>query len=370
MIFSTSKTELQKALQKLAKASPLRSTLPSLSCFLIKTKDEKAVLKATDLEITIETTIPTSIEEPGIASLPIKTLLDITNELPETRITFSVNENNNVKITTDLGEYNIMAKPPDEFPNTPKIQNSDKIAIEGKILKEIIDSSSFAVSRDELKPALTGVLFKISSEGVIAVSTDGHRLVKYKRNDYSTNSTINDIIIPKKFLSYLSNHISGSDVILHIEENHMAAKIKDDIISTRIISESFPNYESVIPKDNNKRLTISKEDLLGAIRRVSIFSNKSTHQVVLDLSSTKCSITTEDPEKASKARESIPATYEGDPVLIGYNAEYLKDVITHVPNNEIVIDLNTPVSAALFSSSKKDENIESTMLLMPIRLND
>ena len=195
MIFSTSKTELQKALQKLAKASPLRSTLPSLSCFLIKTKDEKAVLKATDLEITIETTIPTSIEEPGIASLPIKTLLDITNELPETRITFSVNENNNVKITTDLGEYNIMAKPPDEFPNTPKIQNSDKIAIEGKILKEIIDSSSFAVSRDELKPALTGVLFKISSEGVIAVSTDGHRLVKYKRNDYSTNSPQKVLII-------------------------------------------------------------------------------------------------------------------------------------------------------------------------------
>ena len=370
MIFSTSKTELQKALQKLSKASPLRSTLPSLSCFLIRTKDGKAALKATDLEITIETIIPTSIEEPGVASLPIKTLLEITNELPETRITFSINEKNNVKITTDLGEYSIMAKPADEFPNTPKIQNSDKIVIEGRILKEIIDSSSFAVSRDELKPALTGVLFKISSDGVIAVSTDGHRLVKYKRNDFVANSTIKDIIIPKKFLSYLSNHISESDVSLHIEENHMAARIKDDTISTRIIGESFPNYESVIPKDNNKRLTISKEDLLGAIKRVSIFSNKSTHQVVLDLSSKKCSITTEDPEKASRASETIHAIYEGDPVLIGYNAEYLKDIITHVPNNEIVIDLNTPVSAALFSSSKKDDNIESTMLLMPIRLND
>ena len=137
-----------------------------------------------------------------------------------------------------------------------------------------------------------------------------------------------------------------------------------------MINEVFPNYQSVIPTDNKNKLKVDKTDLLGAIKRVSIFSNKSTHQVALSLSENECKLTTEDPEKSSKAQEKLTADYKGEPLSIGYNAEYLKDIVGHVSGEEVVIDLNTPISAALFSSPKESENFESIMLLMPIRLNE
>ncbi len=370
MIFSTSKTELQKALQKLSKATPTRSTLPILSCVLISTKKDKTNLKATDLEITIEVNIPSSVEEEGTKALPLKTLLEITNELPETRLTIKVDKQNKVKIKTDLGEYDLMAKPAEEYPEQKEGDLINKIKIPGPILKKIIDSSVFAVSRDELKPALTGVFFKISPEGITAVSTDGHRLVKYKNTNYKTGGEEIETIIPKKFLTYLSTQTKDKDVSLFFEKKQTRARLEEDLITTRTIGETFPNYKTVIPTESNKELKINKNDLLGAIRRVSIFSNKATHQVALSLQKDNCKITTEDPEKSSKAQESIVGEYEGDSVVIGYNAEYLKDIVSHVYGENVLIQLNTSVSAALFSPIKHEKNTETTMLLMPIRLND
>lgn len=370
MKFSTSKTELQQALQKLSKATPTRSTLPILGCVLIDAGDEKTILKTTDLEISIQVEIPTSLEKTGRAAIPLKTLLEVTNELPEVRVTIEVDDKNKATITTDLGEYDLMAKQPEEFPKTPEQKSPAVIKIPGKTLKQIINSTSFAISRDELKPALTGVLLQISNESTTAVSTDGHRLVKQTREDFRSTDSINDFIVPKKFLGYLSSHLGDIDVELLLAEDHLAARVGADLVITRIIDETFPNYESVIPKENNKKLVVDKKVLLGAIKRVSIFSNKSTHQVALSLSSEECKITTEDPEKSSKANEKISAQYEGDPIVIGYNAEYLKDVVSHVPGDEVVVELSSSVSAALFSSLQSEEQVESIMLLMPIRLND
>ena len=370
MKFSTSKTELQQALQKLSKATPTRSTLPILGCVLIDSGNNKTILKTTDLEISIQVEIPSSLEKSGQAAIPLKTLLEVTNELPEVRLTIEVDDKNKATISTDVGHYDLMAKIADEFPKTPEQKSPTSITIPGKTLKHIIDSTSFAISRDELKPALTGVLLQITEDKTIAVSTDGHRLVKQTRGDFGSGGITADIIVPKKFLSYLSSHLRDQDVELLLAEDHLAARVGSDVVITRIIDESFPNYESVIPKENNKRLVVEKSALLGAIKRVSIFSNKSTHQVALSLSSDGCKITTEDPEKSSKAQEKIPATFEGEPLVIGYNAEYLKDVVSHIDGEEVAIDLSSSVSAALFSSLQPDEKIESIMLLMPIRLND
>jgi len=370
MRFSTSKTELQQALQKLSKASPTRSTLPILGCVLVESKEEKTTLRATDLELTIEVEIPSSLEESGVTALPLKTLLDITNELPEARLTITVDERNRATIETDLGKYDLMAKSPEEFPATPNQKSPQKMYIPGKTLKDIINTTAFAVSKDELKPALTGVLFRVSKSAITAVSTDGHRLVKHTRTDYGSDSFEGDLIVPKKFLSYMSSQVLEEDVELSIAESHLGARVGSDHVLTRVVDEAFPNYESVIPKENNKRLKIEKELLLGSIRRVAIFSNKATHQVALSLSKDSCVISTEDPEKSSKAQETIKAEYDGDPITIGYNAEYLKDVVTHTQGRVVVVDLSTPVGAALFSPVELEEHTESIMLLMPIRLND
>ena len=370
MKFSTSKTELQQALQKLSKASPTRSTLPILGCVLIESKEDKTTLRSTDLELTIQSEIPSSLEQPGVAALPLKTLLDITNELPEARLTIAVDEKQRTTIETDLGKYDLMAKPPEEFPETPDPKATQKIKIPGQILKDLINTTIFAVSKDELKPALTGVLFQLSPSGITAVSTDGHRLVKYVRTDYSSDNYTGNLIIPKKFLTYMGTHLSDEDVELSVAESHLGARVGNDQVLTRVIEEAFPNYETVIPKENNKKLKVEKEVLLGSIRRVAIFSNKATHQVALSLGEESCFMSTEDPEKSSKAQESIIAEYEGEPITIGYNAEYLKDVVAHTSGDMVLIDLNTPVSAALFSSVNPEEHTDTTMLLMPIRLND
>ena len=370
MKFSTSKTELQKALQKLSKATPTRSTLPILGCVLIDASDKKTIFKTTDLEISIQTEIPASLETAGRTALPLKTLLDITNELPDVRLTIAVDEKNKAVITTDVGEYDLMAKPAEEFPKTPEQKDPTTMSIPGSTLKDVINKTSFAVSRDELKPALTGVLLQVSDSGTVAVSTDGHRLVKYSRSDFKSTGFNRDVIVPKKFLNYLSSHLGDDEVSPMLAEDHLAAKVGNDVVVTRIVDEKFPNYESVIPNENNKRLVVEKEVLLGAVRRVSIFSNKSTHQVALSLSKDDCKITTEDPEKSSKAQEKIVAKYDGDPITIGYNADYLKDIVSHVGGGEVAVDLSSPVSAALFSSTKTEEQVECIMLLMPIRLND
>ena len=152
------------------------------------------------------------------------------------------------------------------------------------VLKNIIESTSFAVSQDELKPSLTGVLFKFSEKGFTAVATDGHRLVKQNRTDLHTRKGFNgEVIVPKKFLSYLNTQLSDEKITLVMGDSFLKAQIKNDIVITKIIDEKFPDYNSVIPKDNNKTFTVDKNILLGSIRRVSIFSNKSTHQVALTL---------------------------------------------------------------------------------------
>ena len=368
MKFSTSQNELQEALQKLAKATPLRSTLPVLSCVLINATNEKTTLVATDLELTIEIKLSVSIEEEGSAAVPLKQLSNITNEFPScTRITISIDNKNKIEISTVSGSYDLMGKQKEEFPTTPKIDETKKIKILGSVLRSVINSTLFAVSKDDLKPSLTGVLFRFNSNGLTVVATDGHRLVKIIDSNYKTDIFKGDIVVPRKFLSYLSSHLGDEEIILSIGETHLTAKIEEDTIISRTISEVFPDYESVIPTDNNNTLIVDKKALLGAIKRVSIFSNKSTHQVAFNISKEQFFITTEDPESSSKAREEIIATYEGGDLIIGYNGEYLKDVINHISGNEVIIKLNTPISATLFTGHKNDEN--KIMLLMPVRIN-
>ena len=370
MKFSTSKTELQKALQKLAKAIPTRSTLPILNSVFIKIEGTEALLRSTDLEIAIESKIPVSVEEEGAICISLKTLLNITSELPETRITLETNEKNKTVINTDFGEYDLMGSPAEEFPEGIQHNENETMKISLDLLKKIIELTLFAVSKDELKPSLSGVCFDIKKDKITAVSTDGHRLVKHIQKKTNTSEEIKNIIIPKKFLSFILAQTGEGGLVLSFGNNTLKATQGKENIITRLIDEVFPDYEVVIPKDNNKILNINKKDLLGAIRRVSIFSNRSTHQVALNLSADGCEVTTEDPERSSKAKESILAAYQGEEIRIGYNAEYLKDIVSHVQGEEITIKFGSSVTAALFSSSEKEKNEENTMLLMPIRLNN
>jgi DNA polymerase-3 subunit beta len=372
MKISTSKAELQNALQKLSKATPTRSTLPILNFVLFTVDKKETVLRSTDLEITIVTKLATTIETTGQAAIPLQTLLEITSALEEERITISVNDQYKVELVSEKGVYDLMGKPPEEFPAIPEIDNQKAIGLSLEDMKEVIETTSFAVSRDELKPALTGVFFRFDSDQLTAVATDGHRLVRYVLKDFKATDFIGDVIVPRKFLSLFNTFTTGGEnVELWLGENHLTAAVGNNTIYTRIIDERFPDYESVIPTDNDKILSVDRDGLLGAVRRVSIFSNKATHQIALALEEKKIQITTEDPEKASSAKEDLPgSSFEGESLTIGYNASYLKDILTHLNDTKIIAKLKTPISATLFylETPKKDRDV--TMLLMPIRLND
>jgi len=371
MRISTSSDELLKTLQKLSKGTPARSTLPILSCVLFEVDSNGVSLRTTDLEITINCKMEASIEEPGSAAIPLQTLMDITNEMSDTRITLSVDEGQKVELITDSGIYDLMGKPVEEFPALPEVDNRKASGIKADILKEIIQTTTFAISKDELKPALTGVLFRFQEKKLTVVATDGHRLVRYIRNDFEGKEFSGDVIIPKKFLNLMNTMlVANENIQIWMGDNNLTANIGGDIIFTRTIDERFPDFESVIPTDNDKEILVERSKLLSAVKRVSIFSNRSTQQIALEISTEKTIVRTEDPEKASKAREEIDTKLNGDDITVGYNAAYLKEVLMHLKSQNIVLHLKTAISAGLIYPDKQEPNCEVTMLLMPIRLND
>lgn len=370
MRISTSKTELQLALQKLSRAVPNRSTLPILSFALFQVDDENTIIRSTDLEITVVTKLSATIKETGSAAIPLQPLLEITNEIQDDRITLAVNQQNKIELTTDNGVYDLMGKAPTEFPALPQTDNKKNLGIDSEQMKSIIDRTSFAVSRDEMKPALTGVFIRVADDKLTAVATDGHRLVQYIVKDFKSDDFTGDVIIPRKFLGLFST-FSIDEVQIMVSDNHLVATFGDDTVYTRVIDERFPDYESVIPVDNDKILKINRNDLLGAVKRVSIFSNKATHQIALHLDEQKTKITTEDPEKASRGQEDLlNSQFSGEALVIGYNASYLRDILMHVSDDNVIAKFKTPISATLFYPESPDENVDLTMLLMPIRLND
>tara|TARA_A100001015_G_C15006590_1_gene720991 strand:- start:79 stop:1191 length:1113 start_codon:yes stop_codon:yes gene_type:complete len=370
MKFSTSKKQLQSSLLKLSKVIPSRSTLPILSNVLLSVRENDTILRATDLEISLRVKLPTSVERIGEITIPVHSVLGVINEYDEeTRLTFEVLENK-IIISSDKGSFEIMGRPAVEFPSEPEKPNNNPININTSIFNDIINKTIFAVSKDELKPALSGVLFQIKNNSILSVSTDGHRLVKYIRNGLNINFN-RDVIIPKKFLSLISSNLSKTENInLYINENQVMVEIGSDVFYSRVIDERFPDFESVIPKDNNKELIINRLEFLSTVKRVSVLSNKTTKQITLNLTNDNIKITTKDNEKSSKGFENISGSFTGEDLIVGYNAVYLKDILSHLTTDEITIKLNSAISAGLFYPKEQLKNTDLTMLLMPIRLNN
>ncbi|MFB0516587.1 MAG: DNA polymerase III subunit beta [Candidatus Neomarinimicrobiota bacterium] len=371
MKFVSDQHSLQTALQQLGKVTPTRSTLPILSSVVLSTEEDRLSLRATDLEISQVIYIPTTVSEVGSVAVQQRTILEIVSEVQAGDLEVEVDENRKLVMKTSLGKYSIMGKPIEEFPSLPEIATVQEVRLSGNSLKRIIEKTTFAASRDELKPSLMGVLFQFHEDTFKAVATDGHRLVKHVRSDYKNDGYRGDSIIPIKFLHILSTYlVDNEDVTLNISENHIFMSNKETVLFSRIIDERFPDYESVFPKDNDKHLKVDRDELLSAIRRVSIFSNKTTHQIALRLSQEGMEITTEDVETMSEAKEALACEYEGEPLVIGYNSNYVRDLISHIDSQKIHMEFRTPVTAAIIYPDEQQENEELTMLIMPIRLND
>ncbi len=369
MKFTVSKQDFFQVLQKVSNVTPVRSTLPILGCILFTVRDNTLKMRSTDLEITMAASCGIKMEEEGAVAVPSRIIKEITGELPDTDLHFQV-ENEQIVITTgEGGEYKIMGHPAMEFPTEPVIDDSKTVTLQAEKFKRIVEKTGFSVSRDEMKVALNGVLFQFYEKEMRSVSTDGHRLVKYTLKEFEGADDIKDIIIPPKFLNLCVNSIKNIDyVTLRIGSNHVMLELEDTTVYSRIIEERFPDYESVIPAENDKRIFVDIDELLAVVKRVGIFASKNTRQISLTFLNNKAIVKAEDIETSSRAKEEIALKYEGEEFTIGYNSDYLREMIRHIDGDTVEINLKNALMAGLFFPTEQKADEEILFLLMPIRL--
>ncbi len=376
MKFSISSDRLKEALSKVSTVVPSKTTLPILQDILFELKGNTLNLTATDLEISVRMTLdPVDGEEDGAVAIPEDKLTSVVKALPEgLLLRFETLDSERVLITTNKGgEYKMSAEPSESFPSIPEMIGSDSgIEIKGEILKDIIENTIFATSKEELRPATMGVLFQFKENELIAVATDGYRLVKITRKGLDKTKVLADgVIVPAKTLQIIAKSIEDEDTCsISINEKHIQFSTENITIISRLIDEKYPNYESVIPYENNKELVVERELFLSTVKRVSIFANSTTNQIKFTLDpSGYVEISAEDIDFGGSAKERLNCTYNGEPMEIAFNAKFIIDILGHLDSERVMFKFGSPTRAAIAQPYETSEDKEVLMLVMPMRLN-
>jgi len=371
MKLKITKSDLYKCLQKVSGVVPVKTALPILNNLMLSAEGNLLKILATDLEVSIETNTPATIEEEGAITIPSKMLNEIIRELPDIPLSLQTDdETKSVKITTDIGTYKINGESEEEFPNLPIMEKVEEVVFKAELLDRLISKTIFAASQDELRPALVGILLEIFHDEIRAVSTDGHRLAKIINKEFKSKFE-GKVIIPKKALALVQRFLGDiEEVSVRIGENHVSFSFENTTVYSRLINDRYPDYERVIPQNNDKILQVNHAFFNASIKRIAIFANPVTHQIKISLYKNKVEISTKDVDFGGEAREVIEADYSGEEMEIGYNANYMIDILKHIDSEEIVLKLNSSTSAGIPYPSVQHENEELMMLAMPVRLNE
>ena len=372
MKFIVSSSYLLKQLQVLGSVINNSNTLPILDNFLFDLDHKNLTVSASDLETTMSATLEIDSTSKGSVAVPAKLLLDILKTFPEQPLTFTVEENSTIEISSNSGKYAIAYALGEEFPKSVSLEDPSSTLVPADVLATAISKTIFAAGNDDLRPVMSGVFFQFSSEGLIFVATDAHKLVKYTRADVKA-SQVADFIMPKKPLNILKSILGTSDADVTIEYNDSNATFSFDsyILTCRLIDGKYPNYEAVIPKENPNKLMINRVLLLNSVRRVAIFSNKTTHQIRLKIAGAELNISAEDIDYSNKAEERLTCDYQGDDMQIGFNSRFLSEMLTNLTSDEIMLELSMPNRAGILTPiDGLDEGETVTMLVMPVMLNN
>ncbi len=370
MKFTISQNSLLEALQNISRVVPVRSTTPVLENVLFEVDDNTLSITGTDLEVSLTTRIEVeSMESPGSLALPARVLTEMIRSLPDISILFEKEENNRLKIKTDKGRYQIAGISKETFPEQPQFSDEKRFELPNSLLGRMLEKTIFAVSSEELRPALMGVFFQVQENEIRLVATDGHRLSKIVNTSISLGiEPIKMIIPPKAVQISLKNLTAEGTTKLTVDETGLQFDFGKTILYTRLVEGEYPDYERVIPRDNDKTLTIERELLLSTVRRVSLFASALTHQIRFEISPEKLEVCSEDMEIGGEAREVLDVEYEGENMEIGYNGNYLLDILRHAETDRVIFQLKSPVRAALITPSSQHENESFIMLIMPIKL--
>lgn len=359
--------------------SNTNNTVPIISCFHIHLEDSTLTIKATDLETTMLCRIELEnarVDGIDTVAAPAKLLLDMLKNTDDQPLNFSVDPDNyNIKIGSGQGEYNIAGQNADSYPTMPEVTETVQTTLPASVLVNAINKTAFAASTDEMRPLMAGIFCEMTPESTTFVATDAHKLVRYRRNDIHSDE-VASFILPRKPVMMVRNILSSNkeefDVNVEYNNTNVIFSFDNFMILCRLVEGKYPNYEAAIPKENPNKLTVDRQTFINTLKRVSLFANQSTWQVRLSIRERELQILSEDLEFSNKAQETIPCSYEGDPMDIGFNARFLTEMVTNLDTEQILIELSHPSRAGIIfpinlnEESSKGEDI--LMLVMPVML--
>jgi DNA polymerase-3 subunit beta len=370
MKFIVSSSALLKQLQHIAGVINANTVLPILEDFLFEVDKNKLTVAATDLETVMRVQLDIEAKDSGKVCIPAKILMDSLKNIPDQPLTFNIDKSFGVEITSDNGKYKVMGENPDNFPKEPSADETTSFTTTSSALLTAVNKTLFAVSNDDLRPAMTGVFFELDKKGLQTVATDAHRLVRYKRTDVKCPKS-DSFIVPKKPLNLLKAALPDNEdeIAVSYNNNHLFIKHGTTQMSCRLIDARFPDYKVVIPSDNPYKLMVNKNDFLGALRRVSIFSNKSTNQVALSIAGSQLELMAQDIDFSFEGDEKMKCRYDGEDLTIAFNAKFLIEMLGAAESEEIQVELSTPTKAGIIRPTSQEENEDLMMLVMPLMLN-
>lgn len=372
MKFIVSSSNLLKHLTAIGGVLNTSSNLPILGYYLFDVKDKKLTISGSDLESTMISEINLEKADDDIkVCVPAKLLQDMLKTFADQPLTFTVDAKSfGIEVSSDAGKYKLAGADGNEFPKLPELESASNVTMDSGILFNAINKTIFATGNDELRPVMSGVYFSLEKTGTTFVATDAHKLVKYHRSDCKSSKAAS-FILPKKPLNLLKTLLASLTTEVQIEFNETNASFvfENYKLVCRLIDGKYPNYEAVIPKENPNEMTIDRQKFLTSVRRVSIFSNKTTHQVRLSIKGSELHVSAEDIDYSNEANERLDCNYKGEDMEIGFNSRFLIEMLNNLESDEVLLRMSAPNRAGLLSPSEKEENEEITMLVMPVMLS-
>ena len=374
MNFIVSSSYLLKNLNAISGVITSNPVVPILENVLFEIESGNLLITASDLQTSVIVELQVESKEDGSVAIPAKILIETLKNLPEQPVTFSIDDQNyNIEINSDNGKYKLAGENSADFPKVPTLNDGFSSAIDSGILNSAISNTIFSTSTDELRPAMTGIFFKLSNSSGTFVSTDGHRLVKYIRTDIKGDEVDHDMIIPRKSLNLLKSVIpsdKSTDINLEFNASNAFFSFENVKMVCRLIDERYPDYDNVIPNDNSNIVILDRSEILGSLKRISIYANKTTNQVRFKISGSEILISAEDLDFSNEANERISCEHDGDNIEIGFNAKFLIEMLSNIESDKVRFKLSEPNRAGLIVPDNMSENEDITMLVMPVMLND
>jgi DNA polymerase-3 subunit beta len=371
MKFVISSSTLLKHLSTINGVIASNPIVPILENFLFQLDKSNLTVTASDMQTVMITEFEVESRDSGSFAVPARLLLDTLRSLPEQPVQINIDEETfGTELVTANGRYKLAGENSMDFPRVPQVNRTFSIEMNSDMLASAIANTIFATSTDDLRPAMTGVFVQVSESSTTFVATDGHRLIRYRREDVtSPNSTT--MILPRKALNLLKSSLPGEIIPVKAEFSNSNAFFSFGHIKMicRLIDERFPDYENVIPQSNPNKLRIERTELLSTLKRISIYSNKTTHQIRLKVSQNELVISAEDLDYSNEATEKISCEYDGEEMEIGFNAKFLIEMLNNLSVKNISLEMSQPNRAGLIIPIEKTENEDTLMLVMPVMLN-